>query len=259
MCVLVAIAILLIVFVIVKMQSKPALIPAVTAADRIFFSDGNPWAEGHAVKRCYLDAQIYEGDLLQVIIHFESNEYCDNDGGQFLDNGKEGDWESKTVWNNYHSCNIDGVILRATPGNPISLESLESSVHHIDPLPEALERFVEDELEFSIYLLGHDSVADHRIELGELSEAGYPMKWTGRIALSYSGEYDFDYAFALESTLKPLSRVWYPQEWDDAKAEEVLSDLMREAEKFRLGTVDGRKAFVLRKSDKERTEQGGAR
>ena len=226
--------------------SRPVEPPTITEPNRIFFTEGNPWPEGHAIKHCYLDARLYEGPLLQLTIHLETKDYRENDDGEFLDNNREGNWESKVAWNNYHSCNIDGVILRATLDNPVSIDSLESSAHVVDQLPDAIDKFMEDELEFSIYLLGHDSVADHRIEFGTSSESGLPMKWTGRIALSYSGEYDFDYAFALETTLKSLERVWYPEDWDDAKAEKTLASLLKEADQFLIRTVDGRKAFVRR-------------
>jgi len=228
--------------------------PTITEHNRIFFSEGNPWPEGHAIKHCYLDARLYEGPLLQVTIHLETENYRENDGGEFLDNDREANWESKVAWNNYHSCNIDGVILRATPGDPVSIDSLESSIHVIDPLPGAIDKFMEDDLEFSIYLLGHDSVSDHRFEFGTPSDFGLPMKWTGRIALSYSGEYDFDYAFALETTLKSLERVWYPEDWDDEEAQKILTSLLKEADQFLIGTVDGRKAFTRRPQPLQRTE-----
>lgn len=233
-------------FLVRLFETKFKMSSAISIKDRIFFSEGNPWPEGHAVKDCCLDARLREGDVLHILLHVSSVDYRENDGGEFIDNASDTDWGSKVVWNNYHSCHIDGAILTGTLENPVSIDSLSCSAHHIDTLPEAFAKFLEDELEFIIYLLGHDAVANHQIEIGQLSGAGYPIKWSGKIALSYSGDDEFSHAFSLESTLKPLSSIWYPQEWDDTRAEETLKKLLIEADRYMIGMVDGNKSFILK-------------
>lgn len=216
--------------------------------NRIYFSEGNPWPEGHAIKSLFLDARLYDDDLLRVTMHLETEDYYENDNREFIDDDEESDvedWASKTVWNNYHACSIDGALLESDGSSLISLDSLARSIIQIDQLPEALNRANEDELTFNIYLLGHDDVADHTIELGALENNSYPIKWSGKVALSYSGDYEFKYGFTLSGLLNRLERIWYPDEWSDAKAIETLAKMLKEHEKFKIGEIDGRKAFVL--------------
>jgi hypothetical protein len=81
----------------------------------------------------------------------------------------------------------------------------------VDPLPIDWNAFVTTQA-FGTYLLGHDDVADHDIHLHSRQPNGtYTLDWTGRIALTYSGDDEFTYQFQAHATGVRFReiRLWY--------------------------------------------------
>ncbi len=188
---------------------------------RIYFSDGNPWPEGHRITEFYLDADLWlprtpyskrSLPTLWVAHNLETERYYDNDKQIVAgDEDGESDWGSKIVWNNYHSCSIGGQFYECLPDNPFRHSDLSGKRFRIDPLPAASQQLLDDQLTFSIYLLGHDAVADHCLEFGPWDGRCFPAKWSGRIALAYAGETDFCYGFDLTARLAGIRRVYVRQ------------------------------------------------
>ncbi len=63
--------------------------------------------------------------------------------------------------------------------------------YHVDQLP----KYDFDKPSFNIYLLGHDSVVEHRIHFSENELNKYDINWDGKIALTYAGQYEFLHSF----------------------------------------------------------------
>ncbi|GAA5497340.1 hypothetical protein Rhal01_03533 [Rubritalea halochordaticola] len=233
-------------FTCCEKKMKNSELISVAKEDRIYFTEGNPWPEGHRIASCELAGRIYEDGRFELQLFLESADYNENDGGEFIDDEFVSNWQSKSSWNNYHNCSIGGFLEQGIEDAPVSLDKLSSSSYHIDPLPDSYQKFLDDELQFNIYLLGHDAVADHHIRLGELGDKGYPIHWTAKVALLYSGGMKFEYSFALQSTLKPLTDIYFPEEWSDEKAKDVLSKVLKEHDRFQISTKeDGERLFTL--------------
>ncbi len=224
----------------------PSTLLAGAERHRVYFSPGNPWPQGHAVKSCYLDGRLFEDDTLEINLHLSTVDYRENDGGELLDEGDGSDWEAKVVWNNYHAFSVDGTLVVASQAHPISLADLGSRVFEVDPLPQAYERFLDDELAFATYVLGHDSVADHRISLGAAAGGSHPLTWTARIALSYSGEDEFDRYFAVATEVKPLQEIFVVGDRSEESILGALEKILAEHSQFEVQRRQKRRYLVRR-------------
>jgi hypothetical protein len=180
---------------------------------RIWFP-GNPWPNGHRIKSFRFGATITPDrgawdaalvgkrpamalDFELVTAAYDEEDTSDRDGSGATD------WESKIVWNNYGSCRISSSATSDYPGILVSdgktpfVFDLDEYSFTADPLP------IEDigdhptKAAFGIYMLGHDSVADHRIHLhSRRPDGSYTVNWTGRVAMTYTGQDDtFEHAF----------------------------------------------------------------
>lgn len=183
------------------------------AGARIKFP-GNPWPKGHGIKKAKWSA-VLGLDGLRFHLHLESEEY-DKDDERDDEDKPRGDWKSRRVWGNYHSCTLSstmwaaersidggapGGFLVAKPGKPIDLEKLEGKTFRVDRIKgDTLPDDVEEDLAFGIYLLGHDSVCDHKITfVKRRGRRTYDLRWRARVALTYVGNYNLKHS--LEATL----------------------------------------------------------
>jgi hypothetical protein len=170
---------------------------------RIWFP-GNPWPDGHRVEEFDWTGRL---DALGRLWFDLTLRTADYDEASVADDGGEEpedltDWEAPIVWNNYHRCTLSSIfwedatgLLAATPERPFRLAGTEPQRLTADPLP------IEDldaEPAFHVYLLGHDSVADHTITFTADGEGAHRVDWTGRIALTYAGDDTFRHAFRAE-------------------------------------------------------------
>ena len=167
---------------------------------RITF-EGNPWPDGHRLQGFAWTGRLLPRRGVTFELDLRSADYYENDADDFTEEDGEylGDWKSKSVWGNYHSCIIsscewgtsDGFLV-GTAKKPIDLDELDGFDFHIDKLP------ISGEPTFATYLLGHDSVADHRITF-KCSEKDdvetYDIGWRGKIALTYGGDTEYRHAF----------------------------------------------------------------
>ncbi len=219
-------------------------IPAVEQ-NRILFV-GNPWPEGHsfdlgwevriAQDGLYFD---FDGSTDDYDAEDEDLEIDEADDGlddeveeeDEEDGGGEGDWTSKTVWNNYNACEISSEkgIKVADEESPIALTKLSGKTFIADLLPVDME---DDDLACRIYLLGHDSIANHEITFEKRSGTlEYSITWQGKIALTYSGDNEFRYNFIANGTRK-LERISVGQELEEDAAQTLFSKFVEDADLF---------------------------
>lgn len=172
-----------------------------TKDNRIWF-EGNPWPEGHPIKEFQWSAEIRDG-LVWFHLHLVTADYYSErnvDDSEPTEN--DSDWKAPIVWGNFHWCTISSTEWHnggfpVCPVGEFSLDSLDGYVATIDPLPiDTSGDWDWDRLAFHTYLLGHDSVAGHKIRFERKSGTdNFDILWEGRIALSYSGDYEYRYEF----------------------------------------------------------------
>lgn len=166
---------------------------------------GNPWANGHAIQDFFWSARLKPSGIW-FDLHLQTAEYNAEDAEREEEiDESQSDWQAKIVWNNYHQCtlssnNWDGTGFQvASREQPLDFQALSGQEFVVDQLPVDFDQLRP----FDIYLLGHDSAADHRIRFTQRSTPNdFSVDWCGRIALSYSGSYQFQYEFEayVEST-----------------------------------------------------------
>lgn len=154
--------------------------------DRIFFSASpRPW--GHRIKDFSWTGRLEPETGLWFDFELETEKYRAEDPDGFREEQYEGeaetDWDAISVWDNYHACSItSNTGFRVGSAEvPFCVEALTKKEFHVDPLdgPE------EEDPAFSIYLLGHDSVADHKIRFEATEDSKrFQIHWTARIALT---------------------------------------------------------------------------
>ncbi len=183
---------------------------------RIYFP-GNPWPMGHRVVSCKFSASVCPsvgaytaaypnpGPGLMLELELVTADYDEEDPSD-RDGSGESDWAAKIAWNNYHCCTIgpsqssqvQGI--RVSDGTTPFVFDLPEYRFKVDPLPIDWETFHETSA-FGIYVLGHDSVANHDIALHSRQPDGsYTLDWTGKIALTYGGDTEFKHDFTARMT-----------------------------------------------------------
>ena len=216
---------------------------------RIYFP-GNPWPEGHPIKALTWSGRLDAERGLFFDLHLESEDYDTERDVEDLDT--DSDYEAPGAWGNYHSCILsstfwhEGGWVVGTPKAPLSFLALAGRTSIVDGLVEPKFDFHDlDDRSFHIYLLGHDDVADHRIEF-ERDGDTWDLDWQGRIALAYAGDYDFDYTFRVEASSVTFSGIRVGAELDDDRAHALLADCCREAALFDLVTEGEVRWFKFR-------------
>jgi hypothetical protein len=190
---------------------------------RIVFP-GNPWPEGHPIEEFEWTARIEGGDLW-FDLHLRSAEY-DSERQFDADDENEEDeassWEAPIVWNNYHRCTLYSTFwgeqggFRVCAIDAFSLAWLDGRAFAVDPVEAEIED--ADDRPFHIYLLGHDSVANHRVEFRRVagsdidgsnidSSDAFDILWSGDIALSYVGDSRLEHRFEARIARVPCPAI----------------------------------------------------
>jgi hypothetical protein len=169
------------------------------AQGRLHFP-GNPWPEGHAVAEFAWTARIVDG-VVWCDLHLRSADYYAERDIE-LDEGEDEDhassWEAPGVWGNYHRCTLSSTHWDDDRGFPLcpvadfTPDRLDGRTFEVDTITTGTLEGVElDDLAFHIYLLGHDSVANHRITFQRIGDSDrFDIIWSGDIALTYAGDDD---------------------------------------------------------------------
>jgi len=203
---------------------------------RIFFH-GNPWPNGHAIKQITWTGRV-EPEGLFFAFDLQTEKYDAAEPGIESD---ESDWKSPIVWGNFHSCHLhaDGRGFRvATERKKLDFSLLEGGVFEADKKPRN-----GDDAAFHIYLLGHDSVAGHRIAFDRRNSNGtYSIRWTGRICLSYVGETRYAHSFEARIDEAALDGIVVPDWNDDVNGRRALANLVPDARRYAWNA--DKKAFI---------------
>lgn len=102
-----------------------------------------------------------------------------------------------------------------------------------------------DDYAFHVYLLGHDSVADHRIRFPvRHGPSRFDVEWTGRVALTYVGDDEFRYEFRAQVSAADFTGFALPRDLDDDDARTLLARCVRDADAFRLDDRGSHRRFV---------------
>jgi len=201
--------------------------------NRIYFKD-NPYPKGHLIKEFKWSARVYPEDGLWFDLHLISDKYYAEDEG-YEEEEDLPNWDAKIVWGNYHACSLSstkwdiGGFLVGTEQKKFDFGKMDNLFFHLDKLPRPEDFDYDEDLPFSIYLLGHDDCADHQISFSKNSSNKFDIEWKGKIALAYSGDYDFNHEFYafIENIL--LEEIYYPEAMSE---EEAIESLKKYSENF---------------------------
>lgn len=199
-----------------------------TEPNRIYFLD-NPYPNGHKVSKFIWSGRIDENETIWFDFHLETDDYYSEDENNDIAEEPESDWKAKIVWGNYHSCKISSTYWgEENKGIRISNNSEKLNFNDfikneliVDEIPLD-EGYDFEDLAFNIFLLGHDSCANHKIIFKE-NVNDYNIEWTGKIALTYGGDYDFAYDFKANINNVKFDGFYYPKSWTLEKAKEVFN------------------------------------
>lgn len=195
--------------------------------NRIYFLD-NPYPNGHRISKFIWSGRIDENQVIWFDFHLETDDYYAEDENNDDTEEPESDWKAKVVWGNYHSCKISSTywgeenkgIRINNNSEKLNFDNCIKNELTVDKIPLDADYDYED-LAFNIYLLGHDSCANHKIIFKE-NVNSYGIEWTGKIALTYGGDYNFSYDFIAHIHNVKFDGFYYPKTWTLEKAKEIF-------------------------------------
>lgn len=215
--------------------------------NRIFFK-GNPYPKGHKIKEFVWNGRLKEDIGLIFDFHLVTDDYYAEDDSEDEEEEDMPDWVSKIVWGNYHRCTMSSTywsgngILIGSEGNKFEFQKLLGQTLIIDSILEGQD-YDNDELAFNIYLLGHDDCANHKISfIKQHDKSTFDIKWEGKIALSYSGDYEFKYSFESEINNVKFEGISLDKELSIEENKALLKKCLVDAFNFEL--IENR--FILK-------------
>ena len=195
---------------------------------RIYFKD-SPYPMGHPLKEFEWTARLDPATGIWFNFHLKTESYyLEDDSSDPEDAEPESDWKAKTVWRNYHNCILsstywqDGGILMGTADKKLDFNALDGLAIVGDPLPRDENGDPDEYPPFGIYLLGHDDAADHRISFKKNDLGSFDLLWTGKIALTYAGDFQFKYEFRTEIKQVELQDLEAPESLSEDEVEDSL-------------------------------------
>lgn len=210
---------------------------------RIYFP-GNPWPKGHAIKRFEWTGRVERSTGIWFDLHLETESYYANDkkGSNEDDDEEESsdEWRSKTLWYNFHSCTLSSTnwggqtygFLAGSATEPLDWKSMKRRTFAFDQKPANRLQLSRP---FHIYLLGHDGVGGHKIEIKrEAKKKTYTMGWCGRIALFYSGYDKFLYQFNAQVAGIPFDGILFPGSMSQQDVRESLDPFVVDHRQFKI-------------------------
>lgn len=219
---------------------------------------GAPWPDGHALAAFSLSAALDARHGVGLLLHLETEAYDAEGPGQ--DGGDGSDWTSPAVWENFGACTLSNtewgylnpqlVRLDQPPFRRFDPQGLAGRSFTLDPVADLPPDWSPGDQPFQIYLLGHDAVAEHHIAFSAGATPGlFDIGWSGRIALFYVGEEDFDRRFEAEIRDVPFAGFEIDTDPDiaaprrEAAAQTLLTRFVARPESWRFvaGTGQGDK------------------
>lgn len=210
---------------------------------------GNPWPDGHPVAVFTLAAALDARHGVGLLLHLESAPYDAEKPGLEVDS--DADWTSPDVWGNYGEATLSNtqwgylnhqlIRLDQPPFRRFDPKDLLDRTFDLDPVKSLAPGWSPGDQPFQIYLLGHDAVAEHRIAFAAGSAPGlFDIAWSGRIALLYGGQENFEHSFEARLQDVPFSHVELDTDADiavprrEAAAEALLRKFVAHPDAWRF-------------------------
>ncbi|MCS4301135.1 hypothetical protein [Chryseobacterium sp. BIGb0232] len=226
----------------------------------------SPYPNGHQLTAFIWRGRIDEDESVWFDFHLKSENYYaeeeeeeNNDDFDESENEDISSWDSKIVWDNYLACTLSSIywgegggIRIDNSGEKIDLDKVIQNDLYTNDLPSEND-FDEDDLAFGIYLLGHDSCANHRIKFSKKENHSYDIEWTGKIALTYSGDDEFSHEFTASIKNAEFDGFHYPKTWSVEKATEVFQSKLAYFEDYEfvdLNPKSNKREYKLNKINK---------
>ncbi|MFE3456425.1 hypothetical protein ACFXKD_02695 [Nocardiopsis aegyptia] len=216
--------------------------------DRIWFP-GNPWPDGHRIRTFVWGGLLDPEGAVRFAFELTSADYAADEPpepGTDDDDRPGSDFTSPPVWRNYHRCDISpsrGFVV-GTPDAPLDFGALDGRTFRVDRLEDVAD-LEDDDVAFHLYLLGHDSVADHRVRFtAGASPFVFALEWDGRIALTYAGEEEFEHRFRARVGRARFRGFHVPDELDDEAADRMLTACVRDPARFRFSREGGERRYL---------------
>ncbi|MGI5224414.1 hypothetical protein [Actinoallomurus sp. CA-142502] len=213
---------------------------------RIWFP-GNPWPDGHRIAEFRWTGWLSPEDGAGFGFSLKSAPYDEDDRAE-LDGEEDHPFGGgRATWRNYGWTTIDAMqgFVAGTPDEPLDFGRLSEREFHVDPLDQVAEYEDHDDYAFHVYLLGHDSVADHRIRFPvRQAPFRFDIAWNGRVALTYIGETEFEYEFRARVSAADFTGFELPRDLNDDDAQALLARCVRDADAFRLDDRGSVRRFV---------------
>jgi hypothetical protein len=207
----------------------------------ILFKD-NPYPNGHKIIEFLWGGRLDEEGRLWFDFHLKTDRYYAGHPKSEEEPSEEDldaeSWDSKSVWYNFHACTLSSTswgksdnsgILLDTSQNRLDFENLPQLSADPLPLPNDCDY---DDMAFGIYLLGHDSCANHSIMITKTGENLFDINWTGKIALTYVGDDEFKHEFVLKMQNVKFDGFHYPQAMSQQEALAAFSQHLAHARAF---------------------------
>lgn len=213
---------------------------------RIHFLN-NPYPKGHLLEEFVWSGRLEPNTGIWFDFHLKSKKYSDEDNNEETDEA-DNDWNSKIVWDNYTNCILSSTFWNDKAGfqvgsksKKLDFENLVSEVIETDKLPRPKSFNISEDPPFHIYLLGHDDCAEHKFQFSKPQKRGFfDITWKGKIALAYSGDYEFKYDFIAEIYQTQFDGIRIPAGISKAEIYSLLKQFVLEPDIFVLNEQDGK-------------------
>lgn len=210
--------------------------------NRIYFL-GNPYPKGHTLEEFLWSGRIEEDESMWFDFHLKTDPYYAEEAGKDKyneevddDDESKSNWESKGMWGNYVQCTMSstrwgdqGIQINKTTSKAVFNDFIkEPLLAHTFPL----DHFNCNEVAFGIYLLGHDSCANHKIKIKETAKNKFEIEWSGKIAETYYGSFEFNHDFSLHLQDIEFDGFHYPKTWSLEKASHFFKNNFEDFEEY---------------------------
>lgn len=222
--------------------------------NKIYFL-GNPYPNGHTLKEFLWSGRIDEDESIWFDFHLKTDKYYAEDETEDDNEESQNSWDSKVVWGNYHQCIISSTYWgdEGIKINKPLLKAVFNDFIKDDLLADTFpldDDFDYDEIAFGIYLLGHDTCANHRIKITTTIQNKYDIEWSGKIALTYSGDEEFSHDFKLFLQNAEFDGFHYPKSWSLEKATNFFKTNFEDFEEYEfvdLNPKSNKREYKFRK------------
>ncbi|GAB3704739.1 hypothetical protein [Mariniluteicoccus flavus] len=171
---------------------------------RITFAD-NPWPLGHAIESLTMTLRGGDDDEVRLHLDVRSEPFDANGPGRPVTHAAPGAWDDPATW-----VAQPGAIISSTKwhnaGVPVKVDD-ELAFDEVDltgtwradPASSFDANGVMEERAFGAFILGAAAVADHEITLDRTGPNLFDLRWTGRLARTWSGDTQLAQRFTVEA------------------------------------------------------------